>query len=155
MFEGAVAEAERSGAANDELSRLRDEGRLLRRQLERDTLDFQRATTLQELGRLDEAVVVLDALVRRRPEEISPRLQLGVSLEALGRIADAAALYQDAIGQGTASPEMIYRLGCIAQDEGAVSEARACFDLLVRKGFTPAGLRERLTRMRADATLPS
>ena len=152
MLEGAVAEAERCGLASDDFYRIRDEGWTSRRELERDTFDLQRAKTLQEMGRLEEAVAVLEALVRRRPDEVVPRLDLGMSLEALDRIEEAVAVYHAAVERGSASPEMVYRLGCIAQDQGALAEARACFETLVDRGIVTVGLRERLARLPSEVS---
>jgi tetratricopeptide (TPR) repeat protein len=133
LLDNLVETAERDGQGSAELTSIKAEAAAERLAFANDEKLFRQAAAARSDGRFEEAIVILQDIIDRRPSEIDPYAELGLSLEAVGRIHDAEALYRTAVARGVATGGIIYRLGCIAQGLGGLDDARACFEMLLAK----------------------
>ena len=77
---------------------------------------------LQELGRLDEAVVHYHKAIDIKPDYVEAYNNLGAPLQALGQIDDAINNYQKALSFNPDFGEALYNLGTALLDLGRHKE---------------------------------
>jgi tetratricopeptide (TPR) repeat protein len=86
-------------------------------------------TTLQKLGRLDEALKALDKAVQLKPEDAELWMNLGNVLVDLERPADALLAFQHALKLNPRHWDAAYRCGFLLHKQGRSEEAVSYFDL--------------------------
>ena len=95
-------------------------------------IDNSLGTTLQELGRLDEAEVSYRKVIALKPELAEAHYNLGVLLKKLGRLDEAEVSYRKAIKLKPELAEAQHNLGAILHELRRLEEAEASF----RKAIT-------------------
>lgn len=88
-----------------------------------------RAVALQRLGRLEEALALLEAVVTGTGRRDGPILNThGFMLRLAGRAGEALAILEEALTLMPGSPEALNNLGVTLADLGRVAEAEAAYD---------------------------
>jgi tetratricopeptide (TPR) repeat protein len=102
-----------------------------RRQAEQVTADFQveteRAWSLLEYGRPNEARRVLDGVLARHPSESWALFLFGVCLLRTGDLAHAESVLSEVLGQSPADPTTAYYLGLARERQGRTAEAHEMY----------------------------
>jgi tetratricopeptide (TPR) repeat protein len=93
-----------------------------------------RARLLQNLGRGDEAIPLLDKAVRKAPEDKRLRLGLARTLVEQNRIDDAKAQFQVLLQQNPDDDELRYSLALVCLEAKAWDEAEGYLNDLVERG---------------------
>ena len=88
---------------------------------------YNRATALQALGRLDEALAGYQRAAALAPTLVAVRLALAQLLHRLGRLDDAAAAYRVALGQTPEDGALHFALGTVLQAAGRLEEAEESY----------------------------
>jgi tetratricopeptide (TPR) repeat protein len=102
-----------------------------RRQAEQVTADFQaeteRAWSLLEYGRPNEARRVLDGVLARHPSESWALFLFGVCLLRTGDLAHAESVLSEVLGQSPADHTTAYYLGLARERQGRTAEAHEMY----------------------------
>ncbi|MDG1480067.1 MAG: tetratricopeptide repeat protein [Myxococcota bacterium] len=108
----------------------------------------QQGVAFYRSGRLDEAIVVLEAVTADEPIFLPPYITLGIAYRKTGNLAAAESTYRRAIKVSDRYPFAWYNLGNVLIDLRRPDEAVAAFEetLRLKPGFTPA--EEGLKRVR-------
>lgn len=86
-------------------------------------------TTLQQQGRLEEALMALDKAVQLKPDDAGLWINLGNVLADLERPADALLTFQHVLKLSPRHWDAAYRCGFLLHRLGRPEEAVSCFDL--------------------------
>ena len=82
---------------------------------------------LQEAGRMDRAVQVLEAAVGMNAQDLEARSRLGAAYAQMGRIADAERVFRAVLDEDPQSAEALTNLGvCICGPAGARRRLPRC-----------------------------
>ncbi|HEY7203850.1 MAG TPA: tetratricopeptide repeat protein [Methylomirabilota bacterium] len=118
-----------------------------RRQAEQATADFQveteRAWSLLEYGRPNEARRVLDGVLARHPGESWALFLFGVCLLRTGDLAHAESVLSEVLGQSPTDHTTAYYLGLARERQGRTAEAHEMYQraLDLRPDFKEARAR--------------
>lgn len=109
-----------------------------------------RAAALHGAGRIEEALLVLQEIVRREPADFGGQYNLGFVLQHLGRFEPAMAAYRAAIAARPGFGEARVNLGSCLLLQGRLEEAEREFDeaAKVAPGLHPAQLNLGIARRR-------
>ena len=111
-----------------------------------DIADMARATELARVGRHDESITLLRALLGRNPQFADAWNQLALTLEAAGREREAADAYREAIRQSPSlSGEFALSLGSLLLGLGDLDDAARHAELAAKSN--PSGAHLLLARV--------
>lgn len=108
-----------------------------------DTIrQFQRAVTLQQQGRLDDAARLCQAVINRVPREPDPLHLLGLIRKQQGRFEDALRLLHDSIDKAPDRPNFLGNLGNLLTQLQRYADAERAYRraLALDASFRPARL---------------
>lgn len=100
-------------------------------------LDYQEALILLEQGRLDEGIVLLDAVAVAAPDLSAPRIDLGIAHHRNGNLEAAEQHLLAALALNPEHPTAHNELGIVYRKQGRFAEARKSYEaaLAVYPGF--------------------
>lgn len=93
---------------------------------------FAKAVTYQQAGKLLEAAVLYEEILRARPDLVDAHLNLALTLRGLGRGGDALASYDRAIACDPACAEAHFGRGALLQALGQNVPAISAYDAAIR-----------------------
>jgi len=94
-------------------------------------LDVLRGRALIDVGRVDEAVVVLRAAVKTMPQNAEALFGLGLAHQRAGMLLDAADAYRAATNLKAPFPDAWNNLGLVLEAQGNVAAATAAFETAI------------------------
>jgi tetratricopeptide (TPR) repeat protein/SAM-dependent methyltransferase len=89
---------------------------------------YRLGSTLQDQGRLREAIASYGTAVSLKPDHAQAHNNLGTVFEALGELENAAASYRRALDSSPPSPYFHYNLGSVLQALGRLDDAIVHYD---------------------------
>ncbi|MFQ5722885.1 MAG: tetratricopeptide repeat protein [Terriglobia bacterium] len=105
-----------------------EEVRKQREEIEKRKANFSEAVALNEAGKPEEAVPLLEELVKRDPTQWAFHAQLGLAYAHLNRLEEAAASYEEALGLNPEDAGLHINLGGVYARLGHVEEAKKEFE---------------------------
>jgi arylsulfatase A-like enzyme/tetratricopeptide (TPR) repeat protein len=94
---------------------------------------YEEATELFGDGRMDDAVAVLEHLVKRDPRSSEARQGLAYALHQAGRLPEAVAVLEDAVRSGLTETAILGTLGAYLLDAGDLPKAVGLLESLVKR----------------------
>jgi arylsulfatase A-like enzyme/Tfp pilus assembly protein PilF len=94
---------------------------------------YEEATELFGDGRMEEAIAILEDLVKRDPRSSEARQGLAYALHQAGRVPEAVALLEDAVRSGLTDSAILGTLGAYLLDAGELSKAASLLESLVER----------------------
>ncbi|MEO3859727.1 tetratricopeptide repeat protein [Acrocarpospora sp. B8E8] len=109
---------------------------------------FEQASDLHRRGRPDEALVVLEGVLRGSPDDIAARYAMGICLTDLGRAAEAQPQFRRVLDAEPRHYEAAYRLGRLLQADADYEGAATAY----RQVLAVTDFRDAQQRLRACET---
>jgi arylsulfatase A-like enzyme/Flp pilus assembly protein TadD len=94
---------------------------------------YEEATELFGDGRMEEAIPILEELVKKDPRSSEARQGLAYALHQAGRVREAVALLEDAVQRGLTDTAILGTLGAYLLDAGELSKAASLLESLVER----------------------